>query len=104
MAIKKNGVRAVRCETYMSTTFLCLKYKIARNGNNAKHKKQTKIVKGADKEPKPIGDHNEKQIVAIIATVGGATNIEMKLAKSCVNSFCEFCPQLLFSSIQRSRY
>ncbi|MEJ2126548.1 MAG: hypothetical protein P8X87_04685 [Candidatus Bathyarchaeota archaeon] len=73
----------------MSTTFLCLKYKIAKNGNKAKHKKQTIIVKGADKDPNPIGDHNEKQIVAIIATVGGATNIEMKLAKSRVSSFCE---------------
>ncbi len=47
-------------------------------------------MKGADKEPKPIGDHNEKQIVAIIATVGGATNMEMKLAISRVSSFCVF--------------
>ena len=48
------------------------------------------MVKGADNEPKPIGDHNEKQMVAIIATVGGATNIDIKLAKSRVNSFCVF--------------
>ena len=78
----------------MSTTFFRLKYKIAKKGNRAKHKKQTIIVKGAEREPKPIGDQSEKQIVAIIATVGGATNMEIKFAKSRVNSFCEVCPQL----------
>jgi hypothetical protein len=75
----------------MSTTFLCLKYKIAKKGKNAKHKKHNKIVTGADKEPKPMGDHKEKHTVAIIATVGGATKIEIKLAKSCVNSLCAPC-------------
>ena len=87
----------------MSTTFFRLKYKIAKNGKRAKHKKQTKIVIGAEREPKPMGDHKEKQIVAIIATVGGATNMEMKFANSRVNSFCEVCSQLFFRSIQRSQ-
>ena len=72
----------------MSTTFLCLKYKMAKNGKRAKHKKHTKMVNGAEREPNPMGDHNEKQIVAIIATVGGATNKEINWAKFCVNSLC----------------
>jgi hypothetical protein len=32
--------------------------------------------------PKPMGDQREKHTVAITATVGGATNIEIKFAKS----------------------
>ena len=46
--------------------------------------------------PKPIGDQSEKQIVAIIATVGGATNIETKFAKSQLCPVFEFL-QLLFA-------
>ena len=40
------------------------------------------MLKGAESKPKPMGDHKEKEIVATIAIVGGATNIEIKLAKS----------------------
>ena len=61
----------------------------------AKHKKQIMMLKGAEREPKPIGDHKEKQMVAIMATVGGATNIDMKFAKSRPFSVCEVC-ELLF--------
>ena len=46
----------------------------------AKHRKQIRMLKGAEIEPKPIGDHNEKQTVANMATVGGATKIEIKCA------------------------
>lgn len=46
--------------------------------------------------PKPMGDQREKQTVAITATVGGATKIEIKFAKSQLCPVFEFL-QLLFA-------
>ena len=48
------------------------------------------MLKGAESKPKPIGDHREKETVATMAIVGGATNIEMKFAKWWPISVCEF--------------
>ena len=45
------------------------------------------MLKGADKEPKPIGDHKEKETVAKIKIVGGATATDTNLANSQENSF-----------------
>ena len=54
------------------------------------------MLKGAESKPKPMGDHKEKETVAIIATVGGATNIEIKLANSLLISVFEFESALVF--------
>lgn len=56
----------------------------------AKQKKQNKMLKGAESKPKPIGDQREKETVATIAIVGGATNIEIKFASWWPISVCEF--------------
>ncbi len=57
------------------------------------------MLNGAESKPKPIGDHREKETVANIAIVGGATNIEIKFAKSCPNSVREFwLVQVFFSN------
>ena len=48
------------------------------------------MLKGADSKPKPIGDQREKETVATMAIVGGATNIEMKFAKWWPIPVCEF--------------
>ncbi len=48
------------------------------------------MLKGAESKPKPIGDQREKETVATITIVGGATNIEMKFAKWWPISVCEF--------------
>ncbi len=56
----------------------------------AKQKKQSRILKGAESKPKPIGDQREKETAATIAIVGGATNIEMKFANCLLLSVCEF--------------
>lgn len=55
------------------------------------------MLKGAESMPKPMGDQKEKQTVAITATVGGATNIEIKFAKSQLFHVFEFL-QLFFAS------
>ena len=48
------------------------------------------MLNGAESEPKPIGDQREKETVATMAIVGGATNIEMKFAKSWPITVCDF--------------
>ena len=39
------------------------------------------MLKGAEREPNPMGDHREKATVATIAIVGGEIYVETKLAK-----------------------
>ena len=57
------------------------------------------MLRGAESEPKPIGDQREKDTVATMAIVGGATNIEIKFAKSWPTSVCEFwLVQVFFSN------
>ena len=39
------------------------------------------MLDGTERNPKPMGDQREKETIATIAIVGGATNSEMKFAK-----------------------
>ena len=55
------------------------------------------MLKGAVSKPKPIGDQREKETVATIAIVGGATKIEIKFAKSWPISVFDFWVFSVFS-------
>jgi hypothetical protein len=60
------------------------------------------MLKGAESIPKPMGDQREKQTVAITATVGGATNIEIKFAKSQLCPVFEFLQPIFECAIEFS--
>jgi hypothetical protein len=73
-----------------------------KKGKREKQRKQRRMLKGTESMPKPMGDHKEKQIVAIKATVGGATNIEIKLANLHSCRVSEFSQLLFLYTIESS--
>ena len=54
------------------------------------------MLKGAESEPNPMGDHREKATVATIAIVGGEIYVETKLAKLWPNSGFEQFASVVF--------